>query len=302
MNELLVAAPALKIATSNQQSSTLPATSTNTTNYKTSTSNKEIITQEIDYSKLLTKKEAENLMTKSEYQNLRNELLTIKEELKNKPNNNYQVPVISASTNSTAKKGKWVLFGRRNPVQIDTVYSKGSTATNTITKTDVKIVRDTIYLDKIVEKEVVKIIRDTVVNTVTNNIEKTTFVPKVETKIEYVKQELMNLPPDVILFDMGQFFIKKQYNARLDFYAMQLKKYPEIKVQLTGHTDKTGNVEKNKILSKNRANAVRNYLQMKGVNKDRITMEGFGSEAPVSNDKTANGKTQNRRVDIQFVQ
>jgi outer membrane protein OmpA-like peptidoglycan-associated protein len=173
-------------------------------------------------------------------------------------------------------------------------------AAATEVRTEVQIVRDTIYIERPVITEVVRVVRDTIVNTVERTVEKTNYVPKVETKVEYVKEELFNLPPDVILFDIGKHAIKPQYNSRLNFYATQLKRFPEVNVQLVGHTDATGNAAANKALSERRANAVKQYLIARGVDASRIQEAGEGAAAPAADNNSSVSKSQNRRVEISF--
>ncbi|MBP6455827.1 MAG: OmpA family protein [Chitinophagaceae bacterium] len=237
--------------------------------------NSQITTSNIDIENnknLATKQDLNKLMTKNEYQVLKQELEDLKAELRLARNANLKDVV----NNNNSKE-----IIRNN--------------------TEVKIIRDTIYLDKEVEKVVTKILRDTI----TNTIEKNNVITKTETKTEFVntdKETILNMPPLVVLFDVGQHFIKPVYNERLNFYAKQIKKFPSLNIQLTGHTDKSGNADQNLILSQNRAKAVRNYLVSKGVNGDRINIEGLGANNPLEENKTATGKSQNRRVELIFIE
>ncbi len=65
-----------------------------------------------------------------------------------------------------------------------------------------------------------------------------------------------------------------------------------------GHTDSQGKADLNQTLSANRAKAVRDYLVSHGIAEDRITSEGFGPTRPVADNKTAEGRANNRRVEI----
>ena len=71
-----------------------------------------------------------------------------------------------------------------------------------------------------------------------------------------------------------------------------------IKVTIEGHTDSVGDNEANQRLSEARANAVKTYLQNKGVAEDRIVAEGFGETRPVASNDTREGKAKNRRVEF----
>ena len=87
---------------------------------------------------------------------------------------------------------------------------------------------------------------------------------------------------------------KKELDKVVDY----LQKNGDLKVKLDGHTDNTGSDKVNEPLSAKRADAAKKYLVGKGVNADRITTEGHGSTMPVADNKTKNGKLQNRRVDV----
>jgi len=67
---------------------------------------------------------------------------------------------------------------------------------------------------------------------------------------------------------------------------------------VTGHTDSTGAKAANEALSKRRAESVKAYLVEKGLNGERIVTKGVGDSQPVASNKTAAGRAQNRRVDI----
>jgi outer membrane protein OmpA-like peptidoglycan-associated protein len=65
-----------------------------------------------------------------------------------------------------------------------------------------------------------------------------------------------------------------------------------------GHTDSQGRVQDNQELSLARAQSVRDYLVSRGIAADRISAHGLGSERPVATNKTAEGRADNRRVEI----
>ena len=72
----------------------------------------------------------------------------------------------------------------------------------------------------------------------------------------------------------------------------------DIKVEIDGFTDNSGDAKKNKELSKNRAQAIVDALVAKGINKKRLTAKGYGQEKPVADNSTEAGKAMNRRVEI----
>jgi len=79
-----------------------------------------------------------------------------------------------------------------------------------------------------------------------------------------------------------------------------LKKYPELKVEVAGHTDSVGTDAYNQKLSERRAAAVKDYLVSKGIAASKVTTIGKGESQPVATNKTAEGRQKNRRVDIEF--
>ena len=84
----------------------------------------------------------------------------------------------------------------------------------------------------------------------------------------------------------------------LDPILKKLKQYPEVEIEVRGHTDSVGNFAKNMQLSQMRAEAVRQYLISKGIEAARIRAVGLGSSSPVADNRTAAGRAQNRRIEI----
>ena len=74
--------------------------------------------------------------------------------------------------------------------------------------------------------------------------------------------------------------------------------YPNMTVELDGHTDSTGDADANKTLSINRANVVRDLLVQGGIDPQRITTAGFGQERPVASNDTEEGRARNRRTEL----
>ena len=88
----------------------------------------------------------------------------------------------------------------------------------------------------------------------------------------------------------------------LDQVAETLLKYPQIKVEVQGHTDSDGAAAYNENLSYRRAQTVRDYLASKGVDVGRMTVRGYGESEPVADNTTAAGKAQNRRVVLRILE
>ena len=104
--------------------------------------------------------------------------------------------------------------------------------------------------------------------------------------------------PDQISFDIGRADIKPQFMNSLDRVASTLNQYPQTRIEIAGHTDSTGTLEGNQRLSENRAHAVRSYLASRGVAPERMYAVGYGQSRPIASNATAEGRAQNRRVEI----
>ena len=91
-------------------------------------------------------------------------------------------------------------------------------------------------------------------------------------------------------------------SVTLDKVADSLKDWPDVKVQIDGHTDSTGGTKHNQTLSEARAESVKSYLVGKGIEASRLSTKGFGLANPIADNKTKEGKAKNRRVEIDKVQ
>lgn len=107
---------------------------------------------------------------------------------------------------------------------------------------------------------------------------------------------------DKVYFDSGKSTIQSRSNVMLDQIAHILSTHSEIsEMQVEGHTDNTGQAEKNRILSAARAKAVVDYLVKKGVSAERLKAVGFGPDRPSDDNGTAQGREKNRRVEFNIV-
>ena len=102
-----------------------------------------------------------------------------------------------------------------------------------------------------------------------------------------------------ILFDFNQTTIKPESEESIKEIASFLNENPTIKVSLVGHTDNVGGLESNMKLSEGRAKAVLEYLSTKySIDKNRLFAAGVGYLSPVATNKTEEGRSKNRRVEI----
>ncbi|MBW1996812.1 MAG: OmpA family protein [Deltaproteobacteria bacterium] len=101
-----------------------------------------------------------------------------------------------------------------------------------------------------------------------------------------------------IMFDVDKAVLKEQYKGELRELSTILNKYEDTNILLEGHTDSTGSEEYNLDLSKKRAQSVANYLATQNVNPARFTIMGYGESQPIASNETAEGRAQNRRVEV----
>jgi OmpA-OmpF porin, OOP family len=104
-----------------------------------------------------------------------------------------------------------------------------------------------------------------------------------------------------ILFDVGRSALKAGSQASIERIAAVLTQYPQHQIVVEGHTDATGSDELNLRLSRDRASSVRSALVAGGVDASKISAEGYGESRPVASNDTAEGRQQNRRVEIVIV-
>ena len=126
-------------------------------------------------------------------------------------------------------------------------------------------------------------------------------VPGTETTQDVAAGTMTVRVPGDVLFDAGKAAVREQAKGTLDKVAAALKRdYAGKQIRVEGHTDsdpiKVSRWKSNQELSTARADAVKKYLVSKGVDANMVSVEGFGSARPKSNDKAAN-----RRVEIVVV-
>ncbi|MDP5077753.1 MAG: OmpA family protein, partial [Nonlabens sp.] len=121
--------------------------------------------------------------------------------------------------------------------------------------------------------------------------------PKVEVPTAE-EQKQLNSYAKTILFDTGKTTIKTQSAKVLNDIVDILKKYPQAKFSIDGHTDSVGSDSNNQRLSEGRALSVKSYLVENGIDEFRLSSQGFGESKPVASNDTRDGKAQNRRVEI----
>ncbi len=101
-----------------------------------------------------------------------------------------------------------------------------------------------------------------------------------------------------VFFDTNKTTIKSVSFALLNDVASAMTDHPKITVEVQGHTDSQGDDAFNLKLSQGRAESVRTYLIKKGVSADRMAPKGYGENVPIADNRTADGRSQNRRVEF----
>jgi len=107
--------------------------------------------------------------------------------------------------------------------------------------------------------------------------------------------------PSNITFATDQSYISTGFNDTLNAIAKVMNKYEKTYLSVEGHTDSTGQDSYNMNLSRERAQSVKAYLANQDIMAARISTSGFGETRPIATNDTANGRAQNRRVEIQIV-
>ena len=102
-------------------------------------------------------------------------------------------------------------------------------------------------------------------------------------------------------FDFNKSVVKPEGKAKLDDLVGKIKDINLEVIIAVGHTDSVGSDAYNQKLSVRRSEAVKAYLVSKGIEKNRVYTEGKGEKQPVADNKTAEGRAKNRRVEIEVV-
>jgi outer membrane protein OmpA-like peptidoglycan-associated protein len=120
-------------------------------------------------------------------------------------------------------------------------------------------------------------------------------------EIEEDVQEILKTAFDNLQFETARAKIKEESVISLNELAEVLQKQPEWSLQIAGHTDNVGNAQSNLILSKKRAEAVKEFMMERGIEKERLFVLFFGQTQPVETNDTSEGRQANRRVEMTII-
>lgn len=113
-------------------------------------------------------------------------------------------------------------------------------------------------------------------------------------------QEFTGVIPG-ISFKQGKSEVSPASYPALDKAAEVLAQYPDIVMEISGHTSSEGKAEVNQKLSEDRANAVATYLESKGIPRERLVVRGAGSSEPIADNATREGREKNRRIEFRVL-
>jgi len=111
---------------------------------------------------------------------------------------------------------------------------------------------------------------------------------------------ILNMPGNVT-FETDRADIRAGFYEILNSVTLVLKEYDKTIIEVMGHTDSTGSAAYNQGLSERRASSVGRYLIAQGIDSRRVLTQGFGKNFPIASNDTADGRQQNRRVELRLV-
>ena len=101
-----------------------------------------------------------------------------------------------------------------------------------------------------------------------------------------------------INFDVDKAYLRQGTEKAIIEIVKLMKNNADLRIEIQGHTDNTGPAQHNMELSRRRAETVKKFLLIYGINRSRVTAKGYGSEKPVDTNDSAEGRALNRRVEL----
>lgn len=112
------------------------------------------------------------------------------------------------------------------------------------------------------------------------------------------EKDVLSKAMQAVQFDLGSSVLRPESYSILDQVVSIMRKYDYYELSIEGHTDNTGNDAFNQLLSENRANACKEYIISKGIERHRVSSRGFGKDRPLYDNNTIEGRRLNRRVEF----
>ena len=104
-----------------------------------------------------------------------------------------------------------------------------------------------------------------------------------------------------LFFETGSASLEEDSQYELNNLVTLLSDYNDVSVEISGHTDNTGEVQANQLLSEARANAVFEFLTSQGIDGSRLSSAGYGSTRPIDSNDTDEGRQNNRRIEMRII-
>jgi type IX secretion system PorP/SprF family membrane protein len=190
----------------------------------------------------------------------------------------YEIPMMNIASYGAGSHefALGLKFCKKDKKKIEDLVSEEHFENITDTITIVETVRDTVIIEKV--------IRDTV------------YIESEITKEEV--QDIMFKAAQSLEFENDKAIILEKSYGDLEALTNALLIRKDLSIEMEGHTDNNGSEEYNLQLSKNRVEAVKQFLVMNGVEEDRIKTSHFGESKPIADNSTPEGRAKNRRVII----
>jgi outer membrane protein OmpA-like peptidoglycan-associated protein len=119
--------------------------------------------------------------------------------------------------------------------------------------------------------------------------------------VKRVNDDIFLIMPGNLTFATDHAEIRSDFYGVLNSVVLVLNEYEKTLIEITGHTDNTGSDAHNQQLSEARANSVAAYFRAQQVVPQRLITEGFGERFPIASNDTAEGRQENRRVELRLV-
>ena len=119
-------------------------------------------------------------------------------------------------------------------------------------------------------------------------------------ELKQEEKDVLEFAMKAVQFETGSSRLLVTSNTVLNQIVDIMKKYPEQKLRIGGHTDSIGSAEENMELSKKRAKACYDYMLNKGIAASRMTHQGFGESKPIGDNRFSPGREKNRRVEFEI--